>query len=157
VRDRTAAVRTDAVAAAEALTEATGRVRDSVGGIADRIDEFGDLMGRVTQKAEAVADVAEAAVSTFRAGRRLFDERSGMRRRDSRGIDDRREARAARESARDEPQRLTQRAEAGPDGEASARPPRRQTGRRRGPRTPRRDEPPGPDAPATPSAPATEA
>jgi hypothetical protein len=48
-----------------------------VSGIADRIDDFGDLLGRVTEKAEAVADVAGAAVSTIKAGSRLFkrDER----------------------------------------------------------------------------------
>jgi HAMP domain-containing protein len=72
VRDLTDAVKQDAMAAAEALSNATERVRDSVSGIADRIDDFGELLGRVTSKAEAVADIAEAAVSTFKAGRQLF-------------------------------------------------------------------------------------
>jgi HAMP domain-containing protein len=72
VRELTDAVKQDAMAAAEALSNATARVRDSVSGIADRIDEFGDLLGRVTDKAEAVADVAGAAVSTLKAGTRLF-------------------------------------------------------------------------------------
>jgi len=72
VRDLTEAVKENAVAAADALSNATERVRDSVSGIADRIDDFGALLGRVTDKAEAVADVAEAAVSTFKAGRRLY-------------------------------------------------------------------------------------
>src|SRR3972149_1010919 len=57
VRELTDAVKQDAMAAAEALSNATARVRDSVSGIADRIDDFGDLLGRVTDKAEAVADV----------------------------------------------------------------------------------------------------
>jgi len=80
VRVLTDAVRTGAVASAEALTEATERVRDAVGGIADRIDEFGDLMARVTGKAEAVADVAGAAITTFKAGSRLFRPRHEHRR-----------------------------------------------------------------------------
>ena len=75
VRVLTDVMRKDAVAAADALAEATGRVRDSVGGIADRIDEFGALVGRVTQKADAVADIASAAATTIRAGSRLLDER----------------------------------------------------------------------------------
>lgn len=108
VRVLTDAVKSDAVEAAEALTEATGRVRDSVSGIADRIDEFGDLMGRVTDKAEAVADVAGAAITTIKAGSRLFKKRPPPR---DRGH----EARRARDvaddgafdEALDEPVRLT--------------------------------------------------
>lgn len=72
VRALTDAVKRDAGAAAEALSEATGRVRDAVGGIADRIDDVGDLLGRVTEKADAVVEVAGAAASTIRAGSRLF-------------------------------------------------------------------------------------
>ncbi len=72
VRALTDVVKRDATAAAEALSVATTRVRDSVTGIADRIDDFGELLARVTDKAEAVTEVAAAAVSTFQAGRRLF-------------------------------------------------------------------------------------
>ena len=72
VRALTEAVKRDAGTAGEALVDATSRVRDSVAGIADRIDDFGDLLSRVTTKAEAVADVAGAAVTTIKAGSRLF-------------------------------------------------------------------------------------
>jgi HAMP domain-containing protein len=72
VRVLTDVVKRDAAAAAEALSAATTRVRDSVSGIADRIDDVGELLGRVTDKAEAVAEVAGAAVSTIKAGSRLF-------------------------------------------------------------------------------------
>jgi hypothetical protein len=72
VRALTDVVRKDAVIAADALAEATSRVRDSVSGIADRIDDFGDLLGRVHGKADAVADVAEAALNTFKLGSRVL-------------------------------------------------------------------------------------
>lgn len=72
VRVLTDVVRKDAVRAADALAEATGRVRDSVGGIADRIDDFGDLLGRVHGKADAVTDVAEAAMDTLKLGSRVL-------------------------------------------------------------------------------------
>ncbi len=75
VRALTDVVKRDAASAAEALSEATTRVRDSVSGIADRIDDVGELLGRVTERAEAVSEVAAAAVSTFKAGRRLFRSR----------------------------------------------------------------------------------
>ncbi|MEK7240824.1 MAG: hypothetical protein AAB224_09560 [Gemmatimonadota bacterium] len=75
VRVLTDVVRKDAVRAADALAEATSRVRDSVGGIADRIDDFGDLMGRVHGKADDVADVAEAALDTIKLGSRVLRPR----------------------------------------------------------------------------------
>ena len=68
VRALTDVVRKDAVLAADALSEATGRVRDSVGAIADRIDEFSALLGRVHAKADAVADVAGAAIDVLQLG-----------------------------------------------------------------------------------------
>lgn len=81
VRLLTDVVRRDAVDAADALAEATGRVRDSVSGIADRIDDFGDLMGRVHAKADAVADLADAAMGTIRAGARILNPKRGQPRR----------------------------------------------------------------------------
>lgn len=118
VRELTDAVKQDAMAAAEALSNATERVRDSVSGIADRIDDFGDLLGRVTDKAEAVADVAGAAVSTIKAGSRLFkrDEhphrhgeprhrRDELRREASHRDAPRRDAPRRDEPRRDEPRR----------------------------------------------------
>jgi HAMP domain-containing protein len=104
VRDLTEAVKDNAVAAADALSNATERVRDSVSGIADRIDDFGALLGRVTDKAEAVADVAEAAVSTFKAGRRLWRAGSpGEKPRDGGARSEGPAGRvAARDAARDE-------------------------------------------------------
>jgi len=113
VRELTDAVKQDAMAAAEALSNATERVRDSVSGIADRIDEFGDLLGRVTAKAEAVADVAGVAVSTIKAGSRLFkrDEQphrhgeSRQRRDEHRRDEPRREAPHRDAPRRDEPRR----------------------------------------------------
>ena len=121
VRELTDAVKQDAMAAAEALSNATERVRDSVSGIADRIDEFGDLLGRVTEKAEAVADVAGAAVSTIKAGSRLFKRDDQPHRHG--------EARHRRDDhRRDEPRRDE---------------PRREVSHRDAPRRdePRRDEP----------------
>lgn len=117
VRELTDAVKQDAMAAAEALSNATARVRDSVSGIADRIDEFGDLLGRVTDKAEAVADVAGAAVSTLKAGTRLFkrDEhprRHGeprLRREEPRREEPRRGAPQREAARRDAPVRLEER------------------------------------------------
>ena len=81
VRVLTDAVRTDAVAAAEALSEATERVRDSVAGIADRVDDFGDLLGRLHQKADAVVDVAGAAISTLKWGARALNPTGPRRKR----------------------------------------------------------------------------
>jgi len=75
VRALTDTVRRDAGAAAEALSDATARVRDAVSGIADRIDDVGELLGRVTAKADAVVDVASAAASTIQAGKKLWDSR----------------------------------------------------------------------------------
>lgn len=88
VRVLTDVVRRDAVLAAEALTEATGRVRDSVSGIADRIDDFGDLLGRVTGKADAVADVAGAALHTIKLGARMLRPKPGRTRRPDIAADD---------------------------------------------------------------------
>ncbi len=113
VRELTDAVKQDAMAAAEALSNATERVRDAVSGIADRIDEFGDLLGRVTEKAEAVADVAGAAVSTIKAGSRLFkrDEQAHRhgeprhRRDEHRRDEPRRDEPRRDEPRRDEPRR----------------------------------------------------
>jgi hypothetical protein len=68
VRSLTDVVRKDAVLAADALAQATGRVRDSVGGIADRVDEFGELLGRFHAKTDAVAEVAGAALDTLKLG-----------------------------------------------------------------------------------------
>lgn len=122
VRELTDAVKQDAMAAAEALSNATERVRDSVSGIADRIDDFGELLGRVTDKAEAVADVAGAAVSTIKAGSRLFkrDEhprrhgeprhrRDEPRREEPRRHEPRREELRREEPRRDTPVRLEER------------------------------------------------
>lgn len=81
VRVLTDVVRKDAVLAAEALSDATARVRDSVSGIADRIDDFGELLGRVTGKADAVADVAGAALHTIKWGARVLRPESGRKRR----------------------------------------------------------------------------
>ncbi|MHB1094827.1 MAG: hypothetical protein ACYC3F_01510 [Gemmatimonadaceae bacterium] len=108
VRELTDAVKQDAMAAAEALSNATERVRDAVSGIADRIDEFGDLLGRVTEKAEAVADVAGAAVSTIKAGSRLFKRDEQPRRHGEprhRRDEHRREEPRRDEPRRDEPRR----------------------------------------------------
>ncbi len=81
VQDLTDAVRKDAVAAAAALSEATSRVRDAVSGVADRIDDFGNLLGRVHEKADAVVDVAGAAISTLKWGANALNP---MRKRKSR-------------------------------------------------------------------------
>lgn len=81
VRVLTDAVRTDAVAAAEAMSEATERVRDSVAGIADRVDDFGDLLGRLHQKADAVVDVAGAAISTLKWGAGMLNPAARRRKR----------------------------------------------------------------------------
>ncbi|MEK6611700.1 MAG: hypothetical protein AABZ29_02810 [Gemmatimonadota bacterium] len=88
VRVLTDVVRKDAVRAADALAEATSRVRDSVGGIADRIDDFGDLMGRVHGKADEVADVAEAALDTIKLGSRVLRPRHDREREPERRPDD---------------------------------------------------------------------
>ena len=101
VRVLTDVVRKDAVLAAEALTEATGRVRDSVSGIADRIDDFGDLMGRVIGKADAAADVAGAALDTIKAGARFLRPQEGRKRRPD-DVVPRRARGAVDENARDE-------------------------------------------------------
>ncbi|MDQ8154860.1 MAG: hypothetical protein P3B98_09360 [Gemmatimonadota bacterium] len=141
VRVLTDAVRHDAVAAAEALSEATTRVRDSVSGIADRIDDFGELMGRVTDKTEAVAEVAGAAATAIKAGSRLFTkggERGHSRRseRDSSRSEGRRPAPSgSSDDLMDEPVRLTDEDDspyAAEHGDAHSAPRRRRHRRRRG-------------------------
>lgn len=76
VRVLTDVVRRDAVQAAEALREATGRVRDSVGAVADRVDDFSALLGRVHARADAAADaaadVAGVALDALRQGVRAM-------------------------------------------------------------------------------------
>jgi hypothetical protein len=131
VRELTDAVKQDAMAAAEALSNATERVRDSVSGIADRIDDFGDLLGRVTAKAEAVADVAGAAVSTIKAGSRLFKG------------DDRPHRHSEPRHRRDEPRRDVSRREEPRREEPRHLEPRGEESRREAPRReePRRDAP----------------
>ena len=79
VRALTEVVRKDTVIAADAIAEATGRMRDVVGGIADRVDDFGELLGRAYTKADAVADVAEAAVKTVKWGSRALRSRHDHR------------------------------------------------------------------------------
>lgn len=112
VRALTDTVRRDASAAAEALSDATTRVRDSVRGIADRIDDVGELLGRVTAKADAVVDVASAAASTIQAGKKLWDSRR-----------DRGPVRDEPRHLRDEPSRgAPPRPEAAPVRHADARP-----------------------------------
>ena len=81
VRVLTDAVRTDAVAAAEALSEATERVRDSVAGIADRVDDFSDLLGRLHQKADSIVDVAGAAITTLKWGANALNPAARRRKR----------------------------------------------------------------------------
>ena len=81
VRVLTDAVRTDAVAAAEALSEATERVRDTVAGIADRVDDFSDLLGRLHQKADSIVDVAGAAITTLKWGANALNPAARRRKR----------------------------------------------------------------------------
>ncbi len=103
VRELTDAVKQDAMAAAESLSNAAARVRDAVSGISDRIDDVGAVLGRVTEKAEAVADVAGAAVSTFKAGSRLFKQEERPHR--SHEARPRREQPRREEPRREEPRR----------------------------------------------------
>ncbi|MHB1313607.1 MAG: hypothetical protein ACYC3L_16435 [Gemmatimonadaceae bacterium] len=81
VRVLTDAVKTDAVAAAEALSEATERVRDSVAGVADRVDDFSDLLGRLHQKADSIVDVAGAAMTTLKWGANALNPAARRRKR----------------------------------------------------------------------------
>jgi len=81
VRVLTDAVKTDAVAAAEALSEATERVRDSVAGVADRVDDFSDLLGRLHQKADSIVDVAGAAITTLKWGANALNPAARRRKR----------------------------------------------------------------------------
>lgn len=155
VRVLTDVVRKDAVLAAEALTEATSRVRDSVSGIADRIDEFGDLLGRVTGKADAVADVAGAALNTIKWGARVLRPQAAApaappaaaarkRRHDVRDVPEARDERHVPQDderdERDEPpddeRDDSPYASAAPEGPPSGPAPRRRRRRGRGRRPP---------------------
>lgn len=76
VRALTDTVRRDAAQAAQALTEATSRVRDSVAGIADRIDDVGTMIGRVQEKADTVIAVASAALGAVEVAARRKRQRA---------------------------------------------------------------------------------
>lgn len=81
VRAVTDTVRKEGQRAAEAVTDAAGRMRDAVSGIADHIDDFGTLMGRAYNKADAVADVAGAAMTTIKWGKSAIKKRADRRHR----------------------------------------------------------------------------
>jgi len=154
VRVLTDVVRKDAVLAAEALTEATGRVRDSVSGIADRIDDFGDLLGRVTGKADAVADVAGAALNTIKWGARVLRPQTGRKRRPD-DVESRRSRSTTADPARDARDARTARDERDDRDERHARD-ARDAHDEREERDEERDDSPYASAPpeAPPSAPA---
>lgn len=133
VRVLTDVVRKDAVLAADALAEATGRVRDSVGGIADRIDDFGDLLGRVYTKADAVADVAGAAAKTIKWGARALRPKAGTEATDD-DRDERLDTRADERADAPDDERDDSPYAAAP--EETPRPPRRRRRRGRGRRPP---------------------
>lgn len=57
---------------AETIHETNARIRATVEGLADRVDDLGEMLGRIHASAERVASVAGTAVGGIKAGARIF-------------------------------------------------------------------------------------
>jgi methyl-accepting chemotaxis protein len=65
----------------ESVQEATTRVRKTVGDLADRVDNFNALLGKVHDRADEVVDVATTAIAGLAWGARALKSRRKKRKR----------------------------------------------------------------------------
>lgn len=71
-REAAAAVKEMVLESRVTVEVANERVRDTIDGLADRVDDLSDLLGRVHHAGERVATVAGSAVGGIKAGARFF-------------------------------------------------------------------------------------
>jgi hypothetical protein len=90
VKETAEMVRTDVAMVHDTVQVATERVKQTVVQLADRVDDFNDLLGNVHEKASMAIDVAGTAMSGLAWGART--------------LRDRRAARKAKKRSRDMPQ-----------------------------------------------------
>jgi hypothetical protein len=90
VKETAEMVRTDVAMVHDTVQVATDRVKQTVVQLADRVDDFNDLLGNVHEKASMAIDVAGTAMSGLAWGART--------------LRDRRAARKAKKRSRDMPQ-----------------------------------------------------
>jgi hypothetical protein len=79
VKETAEMVRTDVAMVHSTVQVATDRVKQTVVQLADRVDDFNDLLGTVHEKASMAIDVASTAVSGLAWGARTLRERRSAR------------------------------------------------------------------------------
>jgi hypothetical protein len=79
-------IREDVTKMHEAISETSTRVRKTVGDLANRVDDFNELLGKVHQTADSVVDIAGTTIKGLAWGARALRER--RRRRKERKLDE---------------------------------------------------------------------
>lgn len=82
----------------ETVQHANARVRDTVDGLADQVDDLAAMIGRINRSAERVATIASTAVGGIKLGAKMFGFGKGKK-----------GARSARDAGRGERPRLRKR------------------------------------------------
>jgi hypothetical protein len=79
VRNAANLIQEEVVLVREGVHETGARVKQTVGELADRVDDFNDLLGKVHSRADAVVDVAGTAMDGIAWGARKLRERKHKR------------------------------------------------------------------------------
>ncbi len=87
VKETAEMVRTDIAMVHDTVQVATDRVKQTVVQLADRVDDFNDLLGNVHEKASMAIDVAGTAISGLAWGARTLRERRAARKAKKRSRD----------------------------------------------------------------------
>ena len=72
-------IREDVSTMHEAIHETSARVRETVGNLADRVDDFTDLLGKVHHTADSVVDIAGSTIKGLAWGARALRDRRRKR------------------------------------------------------------------------------
>ena len=72
-------IRDDVSTMHDAIHETSARVRETVGNLADRVDDFADLLGKVHHTADSVVDIAGTTIKGLAWGARALRDRRKKR------------------------------------------------------------------------------